>query len=97
MERLIVDLSSACWTALFAGTDTEFGIEVNTDGKRTLVNSAQFAYENAIETILAAARHSGGIPPSQFILVEESGNSKGLRQRIFDGYKNKSGDKPKES
>jgi len=97
MERLIVDLSSACWTALFAGTDTEFGIEVNTDGKRTLVNSAQFAYENAIETILAAARHSGGISPSQFILVEESGNSKGLRQRIFDGYKNKSGDKPKES
>ena len=96
MKRLLIDLSSVLWSSIFAGTDKEFGKKVEFNGRMVTVNSAEHAYENAIESILAAARH-GGVVPANFILVHESGNTKGYRTRIFEGYKSKGRDKPEEA
>lgn len=93
MKRIIVDLSSVCWTSLFAGTDKEFGVKVEHNGRQVLVNSAQHGYENAINMIDAAMRHTG-VTPANIILVEEGVDSKSFRKRIFEGYKAKSNDKP---
>ncbi|UCV26713.1 DNA polymerase [Ferribacterium limneticum] len=96
MERMFIDLSSVCWTSLFAGKDEEFGIKVEHKGKQVLVNSAQHGYENAINMIMGGA-NMNGITPSRFIIIEETGNSKGFRQRILPCYKDTSGDKPDEA
>lgn len=96
MDRLLIDLSSVCWTSLFAGKDAEFGKTVEHKGRNVLVNSASHGYENAVNMILAASREAG-VPPVGWLIVEESGNSKGFRRRIYEGYKNTENDKPEEA
>ena len=96
MNRLIIDLSSVCWTSLFAGKDKEFGKEVEHNGRKVLVNSAQHGYENAIALLMGAANHTGAVPMN-FIIVEETGTSKGLRKRLYPEYKSSSNDKPPEA
>jgi DNA polymerase I-like protein with 3'-5' exonuclease and polymerase domains/5'-3' exonuclease len=95
MKRLLIDLSSVCWTSLFTGQDKEFGVTLQKDGKEVLVNSAKHGYENAISMILAAARHAN-VAPQNFIIVEEHGKTTELRRGYFKGYKSKSGNKLKE-
>ena len=99
-KRLIVDLSSLCWTALYQGTDHEFGYEVEQvreDGstKMVKVNSAAHGLENAID-FLSLAWERTGIQPKDTILVMESGNTKGLRQRLLPEYKVSRGTSPEE-
>ena len=86
MKRLIVDMSSVCWTALLAGKDKEFAFQVDFDGKSVSINSASHGYENAMNMI-AAGMITAGVEPYQVMLVVEGRNSKSLRQAIRKDYK----------
>ena len=87
-KHLLGDLSSICWTSLFAGEDKEFGYKVELDGRRIQVNSAQHGYDNAINHITSAMKEYG-LVPQDFILVLEGENSKALRKYMYADYKNK--------
>ena len=86
MKRLIVDMSSVCWTALLAGKDKEFAFQVDFDGKSVSINSASHGYENAMNMI-ASGMITAGVEPYQVMLVVEGRNSKSLRQAIRKDYK----------
>jgi 5'-3' exonuclease len=90
-KRLLVDLSSILWTSLKAGTDKEFGFTVEFNGRKTLVNSAEYGYENAINHLVAAL-DANGLSPVDMILVVEGLHSKLLRQSVMPTYKG--GDAP---
>lgn len=96
MNRLIVDMSSVCWTSLLAGKDEEFAKKVEFEGKVVSVNSAAFGFENAMNMILGGMEKAG-VVPSQVILVVEGMNSKSLRRRILPGYKDTRDTRPPEA
>lgn len=85
MKRLIVDVSSLCWTCLYAGTDEEFSKKVEHNGKTVTVNGWQHGEHNALNSLLAAWEKLG-IAPKDTIMVFESGNSKGYRKRWLPTY-----------
>jgi 5'-3' exonuclease len=96
-KRLIVDMSSMLWTALLAGKDKEFGIEVmftpepteknpKPEPKKVLVNSAQYGYENLINHFVSVLNQFE-MGPMDMILVVEGLNSKLMRQNILPQYK----------
>lgn len=90
-KRLIVDLSSLCWTSLYQGKDSEFGIEViDETGRKIHVNSSQHGYENAVDFLTLAWRETK-TQPKDTIVVWESGNTKAMRQRMLPQYKETSG------
>lgn len=96
MKRLIVDLSSLCWTSLYAGKDEENFRDVELNGRTVRINSWQHGYENAINS-LVSAWEKNGIRPCDTILVKETGNSTGMRKRILPTYKEKrDANRPKE-
>lgn len=86
MRRLIVDLSSVLWMSLLAGKDKEHGYEVEFEGRKVLVNSAEFGYENAVNHLVAVLDDLR-IPPRNMILVEEGKDAKALRKWLYPGYK----------
>lgn len=94
MNRGIVDLSSVIWTCLLAGKDREFGREVDFNGKKAFINSANFGYENAINHLKSVMQQLN-LQPRDLILVMEGMNSKAERQAIHAGYKS-GRDKPPE-
>lgn len=96
MRRMVVDVSSVCWTSLMAGKDNEFGRDVEFDGKTVRVNSAAFGYENAMSHIVAAMNQVG-VRPHQVILVVEGMNSKSLRKMFMPTYKDTRETRPPES
>jgi 5'-3' exonuclease len=91
LKRLIVDLSSVCWTALHAGRDEEFGKKVHFNGRDMVVNSATYGYENAMNMIVGAMKQFG-IVPYNVILVMEGDETKIKRQNLLPCYKSKSGE-----
>jgi 5'-3' exonuclease len=95
MKRLIVDMSSAAWTGLLAGKDTENGVSVKFEDKDVWVNSAAFGFENTMNH-LVSSMESLGIVPSQVIMVIEGQYSKALRQGFLPDYK-AGRDRPPES
>ncbi len=96
MRRLIVDMSSLLWTALLAGKDVENAIEVEFNGKKVRVNSAEHGYENAMNSLVSAMKQIE-VTPSQVILVIEGRNSKSLRQAILGDYKESRETRPPEA
>lgn len=96
MKRLIVDLSSLCWTSLLIGKDDEFSFKVDFEGKEVTVNGWQYGYENAVEWLLAAWQRNH-ISPKDTIVVLESGNSKGMRKRWLPSYKESRDNRPPEA
>lgn len=86
MKRLVVDMSSVCWTCLMAGKDKENGVEVLHEGKSVWVNSADFGYENAMNMISSTMTETK-IVPSNVILVVEGAYSKDLRRHMLPDYK----------
>ena len=96
MNRLIVDMSSVCWTSLLAGKDKENGYEVIFEGKPVNVNPASFGYENAMNMIVHGM-NLAKVEPSQMLLVVEGKNSKALRQEILRNYKESRATRPLES
>ncbi len=85
-KRLIVDVSSLCWTGLLAGKDEEFSRQVEHNGRTVTVNGWQHGWENVINSLVSAWEKTG-IQPKDTILVYETGNSKGLRKRFLPSYK----------
>ncbi len=96
IRRAIADVSSICWTSLLAGKDKENGIKVEFDGKEVLVNSATFGYENAINYVTSALKQIQ-VQPINLILVVEGKNSKSMRQRMLEGYKDTRDSRPPEA
>ncbi len=96
MRRMVVDVSSVCWTSLMAGKDNEFGRDVEFDGKTVRVNSAAFGYENAMSHVIAAMGQAN-VRPHQVILVVEGMNSKSLRKMFMPTYKDTRETRPPES
>lgn len=103
MKRIIVDVSSVVWMSLLAGSDKEFGYEVqmmvDKDGvqvpKTVKVNTAAYGYENAMQHLSSVMKHFD-VVPSNFIFVKETGETKAIRKAIYAGYKAKRGARPDE-
>lgn len=88
-KNVLVDLSSVVWTSLMAGEDKEFGRKVlNEAGKPVQLNSATHGFDNAVNHIVKALTDHD-LVPRDMTIVEEGKNSKGLRTRMYEGYKNK--------
>lgn len=88
-DHLIYDMSSLVWTCLLAGVDNENGYDVPDpykEGKTIKINSYEFGYENAMNSVQATLKKFNAVP-SDLILVFEGENAKLLRTSIFEGYK----------
>jgi 5'-3' exonuclease len=86
LRRGLVDLSSVIWTCLKAGRDDEGKKYESEDGKSYFVNSAGYAYENAVAHINKAMSDLA-LVPRDLIFVMEGMNSKQDRVSIHPGYK----------
>lgn len=86
MKRLIVDASSLIWTSLLAGKDGENGRQIDHNGKRLQINSAQWGYDCAVNS-LTKCLETLGLVPADIVFVVESGNSKIRRQQMYKPYK----------
>lgn len=99
-RRLIVDVSSLCWTALHQGADNEFGYDVIFEDesgreRKVTIKSAEHGFENSIDFLLMAWDQTN-TQPKDTILVWESGNTKHLRQRMLPEYKSGGRSQPEE-
>lgn len=94
--RLIVDMSSLCWTNLLKGKDTEHGVTVDHNGKPVLVNSAGYGYEHAM-TFLTNVMDNLNITPYDVVLVVEGQGSKSRREAVYPGYKGGRDSRPPEA
>ena len=92
--RLAVDLSSILWTCLKVGKDPE-GLLVSHNGKAVLVNTAEYAYENVVNSLVSVLKE-WDLTPVDMILVQEGLSSKSPRLAISPEYKAGRDDKPNE-
>lgn len=90
MARLILDTSSVVKRCLYVGRDDENGKDVEHEGKVVHIPSAQYGYDNAVNSIVSVLE-TLQLVPSDMIFVVEAGNSKIRRQQIYSGYKVGSG------
>lgn len=95
-RRLIVDMSSLCWTNLLGGKDAEFGKTVVHEGKNVFVNSATYGYEKAM-SFLTNVMSNLAIAPYDVILVIEGAMSKARRGAMVPGYKEGRDSRPPEA
>lgn len=86
MKRLIIDTSNLIWTSLLVGKDGENGKSVEYNGKKLQINSAQWGYDCAVNS-LTTCMEQLGVVPADIIFVVEKGNSKIRRQQIYKPYK----------
>lgn len=84
--RLLVDMSSLCWTNLNRGKDAEHGRVIHYEGKAFQWNSPTYGYEHAM-SFLVNVMDNFGIAPYDVILVVEGTASKAQRQALCPGYK----------
>lgn len=85
-RRLLVDMSSLLWKSLLTSKDTEFGKEVEHEGKMVHVNGWQHGYECAMNHLLAVMRELD-VTPINMIFVVEGERSTARRKGIYSGYK----------
>lgn len=85
-RRLIVDMSSLLWQSLLTSKDTEFGKEVEHEGKTVHVNSHQHGYECAINHLVAVMGELN-VTPIDMIFVVEGERSTARRKEFYSGYK----------
>jgi 5'-3' exonuclease len=95
MKRLAIDASSFMWRALLAGKDPD-GIEVEHEGKKVLVATAMYGYENVINSLCRVLRETG-MQPINCIFVYEGMNSKARRTMIDKTYKQTRDSRPPEA
>ena len=96
MKRLLVDMSSICWTALLAGKDEEYGLKVEHEGRVIQVNSAVYGYENAINHLISSMNRLE-INTKNLVLVVEGMDSKLLRTSVLPAYKSDRSSRPPEA
>jgi len=92
--RLAVDLSSILWTCLRVGKDPE-GLLVEFKGKQVLVNTAAYAYENVINSLVSVLKE-WNLTPMDMVIVQEGLSSKAPRLAISNEYKATRDDKAPE-
>ena len=95
MTRHLFDMSSYIKTAMLVGTDKEHGVEVEWEGERIIVPSAEYGYENVINMMVAALNDSG-LAPHNAVLVFEGMHAKSKRLLIDKNYKAKRDKRPPE-
>lgn len=90
--RIVFDMSSVMWTCLSVGKD-EKGFEVyNADTDKTdWINTAEYGFERALNSMLHAMQQAGNLTPIDTILVFEGVNTKSRRLMIHPEYKRDSG------
>ena len=86
MKRLIIDVSSIAWMSLLAGRDPENAYEVEHEGKKVSINSADYGYENAVNH-LTGVMDQFGFVPTEMIFVVEGKMSKSRRVALYKDYK----------
>lgn len=90
MKKVLLDMSNVIWACLKAGKDTENGKEyphpTDPEKKPVWVNSGEFAFENAINKIVAVLNRFS-VVPKDLILVWEGRDSKTLRRSLYPEYK----------
>lgn len=92
--RLALDLSSLLWTCLRTGKDGE-GQEVIHKERKVWVNTAAYAYEFAVNSVIASLKDHD-LTPIDLIVVQEGVMSKSPRIAIYPEYKGSRDDKPAE-
>ncbi len=92
--RIFTDLSSILWSCLRAGKDPAPKHIVFGD-KKLEINTAEYAYENVINSVKATLEYYGSAP-IDLVLVEEGISSKLPRTMIDQGYKSKRAEKAPE-
>ena len=85
--KIAFDMSAFMWRALLAGKDTEWGREVEHEGKTVYVNSAAYGYEIVMEMMVKSVLNPLRGVPIDCILVFEGQSSKKKRQAIDPMYK----------
>lgn len=91
--RVLVDLSSVLWNCLLVGKDREFGYDVEHEGKMVLINTAEYGWENVVNSTLKML-DTLSLTPHQMIIVPEGVNSKSLRTAIYPEYKGSRDSRP---
>lgn len=86
MKRMIIDVSSVCWTGLLAGKDPENAMLVEHEGKQVSVNSADFGYEKVVDYIVSVMDQLS-LVPTDMVFVVEGKMSKSRRTAIYKDYK----------
>lgn len=94
--RMIIDLSSLCWTNLLKGKDHEFGKWVQHEGREVFVNSPQYGYEKALDFLITAMDRFD-VTPYDMIFVMEGAMSKAIRQAMCPEYKGGRESRPPEA
>ena len=95
MTRLVFDMSSYIKTGMFVGVDKEKGIEVEWEGEKVIVPSAEYGYEN-VTNMMVKTLEDTGLTPRNCLLVFEGMHSKSKRLLIDKGYKAKRDKRPPE-
>jgi 5'-3' exonuclease len=93
--KLIIDTSSLLWSSLLAGSDVE-AKTVNHNGADIKVNTAEYGYENAVNSLVKSLA-DWKLTPKDCIFAVEGRDSKKRRSFIDPGYKAKRGNRPPEA
>lgn len=92
--KLILDMASILQTGLRMGTDKEHRLVMH-EGKEFKVNTAGYAYENAVGYMVAALDFLK-LHPADLIMVFEGKDTKRKRLQILPTYKSKRSSKPED-
>lgn len=93
--KIAFDGSSLLWTCLLAGDDKE-GYTVEFNDKSVKINTAEYGYENAVNSIVSNMKLCN-LTPKDIILIWEGMSSKASRLVINSTYKSKRGVRPPEA
>ena len=85
-KHVIYDVSSVLKKAYFAGKDTEFGFEVQFEGKPVWVNGWEHGRENFLNSVHATLRDLDAVPMDVIFVLEGEGGTS-IRKNILPGYK----------
>lgn len=85
--KVLVDIASVAKRAMYAGKDTENGFySEDQDGKEVFVNSAQYGYDNAANSIASFLR-AVALNPKDMIIVFDGKNATAARKKLYPLYK----------
>lgn len=93
--KIAYDMSSVMWSCLLVGEDLE-GYKVSYGDKEVHINSSEFGYENAINSMLASMK-ACNLTPKDIIMVFEGMSNTASRLVINPTYKSKRGGRPPEA
>lgn len=84
--KIAYDMSAFMWNQLSGGKDGENGYEVDHDGKKVWINSADYGYDKCVNRMIGVLKHFN-LTPIDMILAFEGKSSKTKRLAIDNTYK----------